>query len=83
LQLKRKCWTQRQRRSTKVYPPAVPGGGRVMQTWQLERGQSPLNAPYPHFPWPNLEFECVLHQFNFNSYIDKARIKKERNLNPR
>jgi hypothetical protein len=44
LQLKRKCWTQRQRRSTKVYPPAVPGGGRVMHTWQLKRGQSPCNG---------------------------------------
>jgi hypothetical protein len=32
LQLKRKCWTQRQRRSTKVYPPAVFGGGGVTQT---------------------------------------------------
>jgi hypothetical protein len=44
LQLQRRCWPQRQRRSTTVYPPAVCGGARVMQTWQLERGQSPCSG---------------------------------------
>jgi hypothetical protein len=44
LQLKRKCWTLRQQYSTKVYPPAVFGCGRVMQTWKFSRGQSPCSG---------------------------------------
>jgi hypothetical protein len=42
-----KCWTQRQQRSTKAYPPAVAVGSRV-QTWRLERGQNPCNGGKSH-----------------------------------